>query len=123
MSTILVADDDPRVRALVCEMLTRSGYRAQGTETGTQALADMHRADLLLCDLVMPETDGLDVLRTARERTDAPPIIIMSGSFDTLDALPEAARLGAADALAKPFTAKTLIARVRRALAADPRRD
>ncbi|HLH17991.1 MAG TPA: ATP-binding protein [Bryobacteraceae bacterium] len=115
--TILVAEDEPAVRTLVCGMLEQLGYTVLQAADGHEALRILERqghVDLLLTDAIMPVMSGRELARRVGHRTK---VLYMSGyTDDTLafHGLPQAG----ADYLQKPFTAEALGAKVRQVLAA-----
>ena len=116
MTRILVADDDPHLREVVRYALTRQGYAVVEAGNGAEALR-MHRAapfDLIVLDIVMPESDGLEVCRRVRSRSRLP-IIFVSSRDEELDRV-LGLELGADDYLVKPFSPRELLARVKAVL-------
>lgn len=114
--TILVVDDDERIRRLLSRYLERQGMQAILAEDGEQmreALKANH-VDLLLLDLVMPGEDGLSLAREVR-KTSQIPIIILTGRSDTVDKV-VGLEVGADDYVTKPFDERELLARVRSVL-------
>ncbi len=81
MATVLVADDDPGIRAFLTDLLTIEGYAVRCAEDGAAALAEVERAppDLVLSEVRMPRLDGLAL--AARLRPLGVPILLMSASF------------------------------------------
>jgi len=69
LGTILVVDDEPELRKILVEALTRQGFEVTGCSVGHQALAELRvkNIDLLLTDLMMPEMDGISLLQSALE--------------------------------------------------------
>ncbi|MEO5986672.1 MAG: response regulator transcription factor [Candidatus Limnocylindria bacterium] len=112
-STVLVVDDDPKIRDLLRLYLTRDGYRVLEAEDGPGALdmAREQRCDLVLLDVMLPGIDGLEVCRRLREETDTPILLLTarSGDADKVFGLD----LGADDYVVKPFSPRELMARVR----------
>ncbi|MCC2640432.1 MAG: putative Response regulator, CheY-like [Nitrospira sp.] len=101
---ILVVDDDVMARELLVRFLSLRGYRVRSARDGREALHLIEESapDLLILDLAMPEMDGVDVLRTLREREYAGRIIILSGhQNDAL--LTEAWKFGPQEVLDKPI--------------------
>ncbi len=111
--TVLVVDDDPKIRELVRLYLVRDGYRTLEAADGATALevARSHRCDLVVLDLMLPGLDGLAVCRQLREEADTPIILLTarSGDADKVVGLD----LGADDYVVKPFSPRELMARVR----------
>jgi two-component system alkaline phosphatase synthesis response regulator PhoP len=116
---IVVAEDSPTVRRLVCARLAADGYQVVEAADGEQALALARGElpDLLVLDKVMPKLDGFEVVRALRgdPRTKALPIVMLTehaGEDDVLDGL----GLGVEEYMPKPFSPHELSARVRRLL-------
>ena len=116
MKTILVVDDEPAIVQLARDYLEHAGYAVLTASDGTTALATIrrHRPDLVVLDLGLPGTDGLDVTREVR-RDSATPIVMLTARDDELDKL-LGLELGADDYLTKPFSPRELVARVRAVL-------
>jgi two-component system KDP operon response regulator KdpE len=112
---ILLVDDEPAIVRAVRANLGNRGFRVDVAVTGREALerADEH-PDLILLDLGLPDTDGLDLIRALRERVRAP-IIVLSARETERDKV-KALDLGADDYLTKPFGVEELLARIRVAL-------
>jgi two-component system KDP operon response regulator KdpE len=113
---ILVIDDEIQIRRLLQITLESAGYQIAMAETGRQGCeqAALVRPELILLDLGLPDWDGLRVLRTIREWTATPVLVlsVRSGEQDIVSALDA----GADDYLTKPFRPAELLARVRTAL-------
>ncbi|HSG60110.1 MAG TPA: fused response regulator/phosphatase [Pseudomonadales bacterium] len=101
---ILIIDDDALVRQSVADYLSDSGYEVHVASDGRTGLAlyDKIHPDLIICDLRMPEMDGLSVLRSLSARKVTTPLIFLSGAGSVSDVV-EALRFGAADYLIKPI--------------------
>jgi phosphoserine phosphatase RsbU/P len=114
---IVVADDTDVVRDVVVRVLQRFGYACFAATDGVEALRLVHREepDLLLCDLRMPNLDGLGLLKQARQDYPDMPVIVMSGE-GLLDDAVGALQLGAWDYVCKPVGAATLRHAVSKAL-------
>ncbi len=113
---ILVVDDEPPIRRLLRTGLATQGFEISDAADGTAALAALSRKhDLIILDLGLPDINGLDVLRTLRERGDVTPVLILSSRDDEAGKV-KAFDLGADDYVTKPFGMNELIARVRAAL-------
>jgi DNA-binding response OmpR family regulator len=113
---ILVVDDDAKIVRLVRMYLEREGYRVVEATDGRTALAAiaLEAPALVVLDIMLPEVDGLAVLRAVR-RTDQTPVIILSARGLTDDRIAGLAA-GADDYLPKPFSPAELVLRVRRIL-------
>src|SRR5918995_7447870 len=113
---ILVVDDDPTVSEVVARYLERDGYLVETLADGRTALdrALAEPPDLVVLDLMLPGIDGLEVCR--RLRALAPvPIVILTARSQESDRI-VGLELGADDYVAKPFSTKELVARVRAVL-------
>lgn len=101
---ILIAEDDPNLGEALVSYLREKGHDVDLARHGGEALDLISRCDysLILADLVMPEADGLTVLRAARQRNPATLVVIMTGHASLASAL-QATREGAYDYLRKPF--------------------
>jgi PAS domain S-box-containing protein len=112
---VLVADDNADMRAYL-DRLLRPIAAVEAVADGAQALAAIRRRppDLLLCDVMMPNLDGLELVRAVREdaRTRVLPIVLLSAKAGE-EARVEGASAGADDYVTKPFSARELTARVR----------
>ena len=117
---VLVVDDDRINRALLSKLLEHEGYRPRTAVNGREALAALGQEpfDAVLLDIVMPEVDGLEVLRTlkADARLWHIPVIVISGLEDT-ESIVSCLELGADDYVQKPFDPVLLRARLNACLA------
>lgn len=117
--TILVVDDEEDIQELVQFNLAREGYEILKAGTAEQALtlARSRRPALVILDLMLPGMDGLDVCKMlkADAKTRHIPIIFLTAKSDESDVV-TGLEIGAEDYITKPFSAKVLAARVRRAL-------
>ncbi len=113
---ILVVDDDPKIVRLVRTYLEREGLRVVEAADGRSALAAiaLEAPALVVLDLMLPEIDGLAVIRAVR-RTDPTPILVLSARGTTADRIAGLTE-GADDYLPKPFSPAELVLRVRRIL-------
>ena len=116
MAKILIVDDEPRIRELIREHLQYSGYICEEAADGTAALTQLSGGafDLVILDLGLPDRDGLEFIRTVRQKYMTP-IVVLSARTDEMDKI-EALDLGANDYITKPFGTGELLARVRAAL-------
>ena len=121
MTRILLVDDDDLSRGAVHRMLERAGYSVHSTGQGTQAILRYKTdgADLVITDLIMPETDGLEIIQELRRMDPAVRILAISGGgrVDAEEYLSVARKFGAIEVLPKPFTGQELKQAVERALA------
>ncbi|WP_203752813.1 response regulator transcription factor [Cellulomonas chitinilytica] len=121
MSTVMVVDDEERIRTLISRSLTSAGHTAVCAADGFRALERLEGddVDLVLLDLVMPRCNGLTVLSSMRQREDTTPVIVLTGVAD-VGARVQALDQGAIDVVVKPFSLVELLARTRRHLGAGP---
>ncbi len=110
---VLVADDEPRITKLVAIALTGEGFRVIAAAHGEEALARAEeiRPDIVLLDIVMPDLDGIEVMRRLRERRPVP-VILLTAKGATADKA-KGLDLAADDYIVKPFHPDELAARVR----------
>lgn len=113
---ILVVDDEPPIRKLLRMGLGAEGYQVIEAPKGAVALELLaDKPDLIILDLGLPDTQGLELLRILRERSEGVPIVVLSSRGDEA-AKVEALDIGADDYVTKPFGMKELLARIRAAL-------
>ena len=122
MARILIADDDPLLRAFLQHRLSADGHSVFAVEHGglvIDALAE-YRPDLIVLDAMMPVMDGFEILRRLKSGPDADvtPVIMLTALKRESDIV-GALQLGAADYLVKPFIPEELSQRIRRVLAVD----
>lgn len=117
MATILIVDDEPSIRALIKAALREDNHTFLEAETGPEgvALYDTHRPDMVFCDVVLPELDGIAVLRRIKSMNPAAPVVVMTGDGSTELAI-RAMSLGAGDFLVKPFGVRRTTQLVRETL-------
>ncbi len=110
--TILVVDDERKIREVVRSYLERDGFAVLEADTGARALEVAARAtpDLIVLDLMLPDLSGEEVARSVRS-TSKVPIIMLTAKASEDDRV-EGLRLGADDYLVKPFSPRELIARI-----------
>lgn len=115
---ILIADDDPLLRALLVHRLSADGYQVVTAENGSQALEAIaaHQPDLIVLDALMPVMDGFEVLRRLKAGGLSEAPVIMLTALKREQDIVGALQLGAADYLVKPFIPDELGHRVRRLL-------
>jgi DNA-binding response OmpR family regulator len=111
-ATILVVDDERKIRDLVRSYLEADGYSVLAVATGQDALELAMRAhpDVIVLDLMLPDLSGEEVARSLRETSDVP--ILMLTAKATEDDRVAGLRLGADDYLVKPFSPRELAARI-----------
>lgn len=116
---ILVVEDESDIAALVAYQLAHAGYQVRTATSGGAALKaiDVEPPDLVILDLMLPEISGVDILRTLRSRkeTRSTPVIILTARGDEEDRL-RGFELGADDYIAKPFSPRELVMRVKAVL-------
>ncbi|NYI58092.1 response regulator transcription factor [Cellulomonas soli] len=110
---VLVVDDDPGLRELLDSGLAFAGYDVRTAASATEAFDRLRerRPDVVVLDVVLPGTDGLDVLRLLRSTGDATPVLLLTAR----DAVPDRVAgltAGADDYLTKPFDLTELVARL-----------
>jgi DNA-binding response OmpR family regulator len=111
---VLVAEDDPRTRAGLVEVLSQEGYQVLQAENGRVALRrfEQEQPHLVVLDIMMPEVNGYDVCRTIRKLDARIPVIFLSARSEEIDKV-LGLELGADDFIVKPFGVKELVARIR----------
>jgi DNA-binding response OmpR family regulator len=116
METILVVDDEPTLREVVVRYLEREGYRALEAGDGdeAEALVSSDAPSLVILDLMLPGTDGLEVCRRIRAHSSLP-VIMLTARGEETDRI-VGLELGADDYVTKPFSPRELVARVRTVL-------
>jgi len=118
---LLVIDDEPEIRRLVCEILEDEGYQVTTAENATEArtLKVSTNPHLILLDIWMPDTDGITLLKEwVAEDSLLCPVVMMSG-HGSVESAVEATKLGAYDFLEKPLSLAKLLLVVARALEAS----
>ncbi len=114
---ILVVDDEEAIREVVCSLLAAKKYECESVSNGrlAQQYLEKSSADLVLSDMVMPEMDGLSLVKWMRKHDPDVPVIMVTAMHDLSTAL-EAIRRGAYDYILKPFEKDQLYVGVQRAL-------
>lgn len=115
---ILIVDDDREIRELVSTYLTKNGLRASVAADGRQmrAFLEANSVDLIALDVMMPGDDGLVLCRELRAgKHKAIPILMLTARSDEMDRI-IGLEMGADDYLAKPFSARELLARIKAVL-------
>ncbi|HVN90622.1 MAG TPA: UDP-3-O-acyl-N-acetylglucosamine deacetylase [Candidatus Binataceae bacterium] len=119
-TTVLVVDDEERIRSSLRGILSDEGYRVLDTGDGPGAMEIIARENpaLVLLDVWMPGLDGIELLRRIKQERPRTPVIMISGHANIQNAV-AATRLGAADFLEKPFSVNGLLAALERVLAGE----
>lgn len=113
MKKILIADDEARIRRLVCDFLKNAGFETVEAADGNEAIEEFLECgdiDLVICDIMMPGADGWEVCKRIRESADVPILMLTARSqeFDELMSFES----GADDFVTKPFSPVVLVKRV-----------
>lgn len=116
MSRILIIDDQAPIRRVLREILENESYQVDDAESGTAAmqLIKEQEFDAILCDIKMPEMDGIEVLEAVKQTCDTP--VIMISGHGTIDTAVEAIKKGAFDFIVKPPDLNRLLITLRNAL-------
>jgi DNA-binding NtrC family response regulator len=117
---VLVVDDDPVQRRVLEEVIKRQGFEVRSASSGEQAIAmlegpEASQVALVLLDLVMPNMDGMAVLRRISSRPGMPPVIVQT-AHGSIDSAIEAMRAGAVDFVIKPVAPERLEVSIKSAL-------
>ncbi|MDC0611828.1 response regulator transcription factor [Vibrio sp.] len=110
---ILVVDDDPEIRELLQEYLSQSGFLVDTAENGRHLfryLEENEYPDLILLDVMLPDSNGFQLCKKIRENSSVP-IIMLTAVSDEADQI-EGLEIGADDYIAKPFNPRQLVARI-----------
>ncbi|AMQ06903.1 MULTISPECIES: response regulator transcription factor [Sporosarcina] len=112
--TLLVVDDEERIRRLLNMYLTREGYEVEEAVDGADALekALVNNYDCILLDLMMPEKDGLEVLEELREKKIMTPVMMLTAKGEESDRV-TGFESGADDYIVKPFSPREVVLRVK----------
>ncbi|OOZ35785.1 response regulator [Solemya velesiana gill symbiont] len=110
---LLVVDDDREIRELLQAYLEQNGYRVStvGDGKGMWSALEASRVDLIVLDLMLPGTDGLELCRTLRVKSQVP-VIMLTARGDEMDRI-LGLEMGADDYLPKPFNPRELLARIK----------
>jgi DNA-binding NtrC family response regulator len=113
---ILIVDDEPTIRETCAGVAEQSGMKVTTVATAEEALEVLEHAavDIVLTDLMLPHTSGLDLLKRVHDMYPAVPVIVLT-QYGTIDSAVAATRLGAIDYVTKPFRIEELRARLERA--------
>lgn len=127
MAHILIVEDNPDFRAMMRDILLTAGHQVAEAENGLTAIRQISEGsfDLLVTDVVMPESDGIELIRNLARQGERLPILAVSGGGRNLPAAVSLALTSAAGAhrtLFKPFRASELLAAVDELLHVQPTR-
>ena len=120
MTRVLVVDDDARVRTTARALLEAADFEVVEAESGAAALRTLgsEAVDVVLTDIFMPDTDGIELIHTLHRQTPNLPLVAMSGGGfdDGKDVLAVARLLGAEAIVQKPLTRQKIVGAIRRAI-------
>jgi len=115
-ASILVIEDEAPIRDRILKLLKFEGYSAFGADNGAVGvgMAQLHKPDLILCDISMPELNGYGAISVLRSHpaTEAIPVIFLTAAVER-SAQRKGMELGAEDYITKPFTTEELLSAVR----------
>jgi DNA-binding response OmpR family regulator len=118
MDSLLIIEDDQRLAGMVSEYLSQSGFSVRHAASATEGLHQIHNTpppDLVILDVMLPDSDGLEVCRHIRSMEgdrSLTPILMLTAKGDPMDRI-VGLEIGADDYVAKPFEPRELLARVR----------
>jgi CheY-like chemotaxis protein len=117
MSEILVVDDEPQVRLLIARILSGAGHSVHEATNGKEGIVLFHRVHpaLVITDIIMPDMEGIEMIRNLHREAPTIPILAISGGGPSVY-LRAATGMGASAALAKPFGAAELLSTVEQLL-------
>ena len=120
-TTVLIADDDPTLRAIGAELLSGEGYRVLEAEDGDEALriVEAEAVDLIVLDMLMPNKDGIETIIELKRRQSGVRILAISsgGSMDVDSLLKPALAYGADRVMSKPLRISTFATTIAEMLA------
>jgi DNA-binding NtrC family response regulator len=116
MARILIIDDERAIRNALREILEYENYQVDEAEDGPKGIEWVSKEsyDVILCDIKMPQMDGIEVLENIQKTTDAP--VVMISGHGTIETAVEAIRKGAYDFIAKPLDLNRLLITLRNAM-------
>lgn len=124
LRTIFLVDDDNNFRRALREVLENAGFAVREAETGRTALISLRELapDLVVTDIIMPDIEGIELIRELKREIPAVPIIAVSGGgrIGARDVLEMARRMGADRAFQKPFRYEPFLRAVRELLRGRP---
>ena len=113
MFKILIAEDDRELRQLFSHVLAKNGYGVVGVSNGKEALKEIEAGyfDLIISDIMMPEMDGYELVRTLRDADNHTPVLMITAK-DAFDAMQLGFMSGTDDYMVKPINVNEMILRV-----------
>src|SRR5262245_28210165 len=114
MPKVVVVDDEAGIRESLCYALQRDGFEAVQLDRLANVEAELEDAALLVLDLMLPDGNGLDLLKRLRTKSQLP-VIVLTSRADEIDRV-VGLELGADDYVVKPFSPREVVARVRAVL-------
>ncbi len=117
MNSILIVEDKESMAEMLRETLESEGYTVISAKDGAEGMTYLKekKIDLVLTDLKLPDSDGIDILRVSKEENQFRPVIIMT-AYGTIEKAVEAMKLGAFDFITKPFDTDYLLMLIKRAI-------
>ena len=117
MKNILVVDDDKNMRNLLSRILAHERYNTKIAKNGTEALdiLNTYEIDIVLLDLVLPDINGMDILKTIKIKYPSIEIVMISG-HGTSEKIVNLIKEGAYDFIEKPFDNKTVSSKISKAI-------
>ncbi len=114
--TILVVEDEPSLAAVLCEYFSQSGFQTHIIDNGLEVIdwVKLHKPDLLILDLMLPQRNGLDIFRELRTFSQVP-VVMATARIDEIDRL-VGLELGADDYICKPYSPREVVVRVKNIL-------
>ncbi|MFQ5706345.1 MAG: sigma-54-dependent transcriptional regulator [bacterium] len=115
--SILIVDDEASVRESLDKALSKAGYATRTAKSGKEALAVLAESsvDLILSDVRMPDVDGIELLKSIKERFENIEVILITG-YGTIETAVEAMKEGAYDFISKPFKKTVILSTIERAI-------
>ena len=114
---VLIVDDEENMRHMLSNFLAKNEYRTDSANNGVQALKMLRETpyDIVLCDIRMPEMDGMAFLKRMTEENLNSATVIMMSAYGTLDDAVEAMKMGAYDYISKPFKPDEILLTLKKA--------
>ena len=114
---LLIVDDEENMRHMLSAFLRKHNYQTDMAENGADALKRIrnHTYDVILCDIKMPEMDGMTFLKKMAEEHITAATVIMMSAYGTIDDAIEAMKMGAYDYVSKPFKPDEILLTLKKA--------